>query len=107
MSRDDKNKQPLLRSILNLSNVTGNIAYFLFLTGIAMTYIWNSHYAEKTRRKINTTKKEIKGLRWNYVSAKSELMHRSKQSEVSKIVEPFGLKELTVPPKKIVVPHEQ
>ena len=33
---------------------------------------------------------------------KSEVMFRSKQSELSKAVAPFGLKELTVPPIVLV-----
>ena len=40
------------------------------------------------------------------MTAKSELMYKSKQSEVAKMVEEMGLKELTAPPYKIVVKQD-
>ena len=37
-------------------------------------------------------------LQYEYKTIKSEVMFRSKQSELAKAVEPFGLKELVQPP---------
>ncbi len=88
---------------LSYDNIVRNIPFMVFLAIIAMFYIWNTYYSEKTRRDIDNIKKELKGQRWHYVSAKSDLMYKSKQSEVSKVVEKYGLKELVSPPKKIVV----
>jgi hypothetical protein len=61
-------------------------------------YIYNGHNADKTIRNINRTAKEVKELQHEYKTVKSEVMFRSKQSELSKAVEPLGLKELTVTP---------
>ena len=75
-----------------------NIGFFLFLASLAVVYIYNGHYADKVSRDINRTGKELKELQYEYKTLKSEVMFRSKQSELAKAVEPFGLKQLTQPP---------
>ncbi|HEX5001131.1 MAG TPA: FtsL-like putative cell division protein [Bacteroidia bacterium] len=85
------------------NKISGIIPYTLFLTLIALVYIANSYYAEKTVRDIDSTTKELKTLRSEYISDKSELMFNSKQSEVAKVVAPLGIKESTEAPRKIVV----
>jgi hypothetical protein len=54
-------------------------------------------------RNIDKIKKEMKENRAEFISVKSEMMFRSKQSEVAKAVEPLQLKEATDPPRKIIV----
>jgi hypothetical protein len=66
-------------------------------------YIANGYYAEKSVREISRINTELKELKSEYIISKSELMFMSNQSEVAHAVAPFGLKESTVPPKKIVV----
>jgi len=78
--------------------IVKNIPFFLFLSVLAVIYIYNGHYADKTVRNINKVNKELKELQYEYKNLKSEVMYRSKQSELAKAVEPLGLKELTVPP---------
>ena len=78
--------------------VVRNIPFFLFLTLLAVLYIYNGHYTDKLVLKINTTEKQIKELEYEYKTIKSELIFRSKASELIKAVEPLGLKELTVAP---------
>jgi len=70
----------------------------LFLATLAVVYIFNGHYADKTIRKINRTAKEVKELKYEYIAVKSKVMYQSKQSELVKVVEPLGLKELTESP---------
>jgi hypothetical protein len=77
--------------------------YIFFLTGTALVYIANSYYAEKTIREIDLTSKEIKELRSEYISVKSDLISKSNQSQVATLVSPAGLKESRIAPKKIVV----
>lgn len=77
--------------------------YIFFLTLIALVYIANSYYAERTVRDIDRVTKELKTLRTEYISGKSELMFVSKQSEVAKAVAWQGLKESVEAPKKIIV----
>jgi Bacteriodetes cell division protein (FtsL-like) len=77
------------------------IPYLGYLTIIAIVYISNTYYAEKTFRQIEKTKLELKELRFQYISSKSELMFYSKQTEIAKRVIYTGLKETTIPPFKI------
>jgi hypothetical protein len=75
----------------------------LFVLGLALFYIGNTHYAEKTVRKINYVQAEVEDLRADYTTLKSDLMFASKQSEVARKVKAYGLKESLIPPTKVVV----
>ncbi|HEY9364770.1 MAG TPA: FtsL-like putative cell division protein [Chitinophagaceae bacterium] len=83
---------------LNYQSIVQQVPFFLFLAALAVLYIYNGHYADKTVRNINRTAKEVKELQYEYKTVKSEVMFRSKQSELSKAVEPLGLKELMISP---------
>ena len=89
-------------SLLGYSWVMKNISFFLFLAALAVVYIYNGHYADKISRDINRTNKELKELQYEYKTLKSEVMFRSKQSELAKAVDPFGLRQLTQPPYVLV-----
>lgn len=91
---------------INYRMFVTNMPFIGFLAVLALIYIANSHLAEKRIRRINKLGKEIKELKWEYLNVKSELMFRSKMSEVSKSVEPLGLKQLNSPPQKIVLKKE-
>ena len=80
-----------------------HVPFILFLGLIAILYIANGYYADDKIREENKTKNEIKELRTEYISSKSDLMFVSKQSEVAKAVEPLGLKEPVVAPMKIEI----
>ena len=82
--------------------VVRNIPFFLFLAVLAIVYIYNGHYADNTVRSINKVNRELKELQHEYKTLKSEVMFRSKQSELAKAVQPLGLKELVVPPAVLV-----
>jgi hypothetical protein len=75
----------------------------IFVMALGLFYIGNTHYAEKTVRKINNTQAEVEDLRADYTTMKSDLMFASKQSEVAKKVKVFGLEESLEPPHKIVI----
>jgi hypothetical protein len=83
---------------LNYQSIVKQVPFFLFLAVLAVVYIFNGHYADKTIRKINRTAKEVKELKYEYIAVKSKVMYQSKQSELVKVVEPLGLKELTESP---------
>lgn len=86
------------KRLLNYHSIVRQVPFFLFLAMLAVVYIYNGHFADKTIRSINQTAKEVKELQYEYKTVKSEVMFRSKQSELAKAVEPLGLKELTVAP---------
>ncbi|MBI5856137.1 MAG: hypothetical protein HZB42_00700 [Sphingobacteriales bacterium] len=83
---------------LNYHSIVKQVPFFFFLTLLAVIYIYNGHYADKAIRNINRINKEVKELQYEYKAAKSDVMFRSKQSELVKAVEPLGLKELTGTP---------
>lgn len=86
------------RRLFSYRWIVKNIPFFLFLSVLAVIYIYNGHYADKTIRNINRVSKELKELQYEYKSLKSDVIFRSKQSEMAKAVEPLGLKELMAPP---------
>jgi hypothetical protein len=89
---------PRWKRLLNYQSIVKQIPFFLFLTGLAVLYIYNGHYADKTIRNINKTSKEVKELQYEYKTVRSEVMFRSQQSELVKAVEPLGLKEILTTP---------
>jgi hypothetical protein len=100
MSELNENKESKRewKRLFNYDWVVRNIPYFLFLSVLAILYIYNGHYSDNTIKDINKTSKELKEAQYEYKSMKSEVMFRSKQSELAKAVEPLGLKELMQPP---------
>jgi len=87
---------------LNYQSIVKQVPFFLFLALLAVIYIYNGHYADKTIRNINRTAKEVKELKYEYIAVKSEVMFQSKPSELIKAVEPLGLKELVQTPVVLV-----
>jgi cell division protein FtsL len=83
---------------LNYQSIVKQVPFFLFLAILAVFYIYNGHYADNTIRNIDKTAKEVKELQYEYKNVKSEVMFRSKQSELVKAIEPLGLKELAKTP---------
>ncbi len=90
--------KPDWKRFLSYKWVVKNIPFFLFLAALAVLYIYNGHHADKLTRKISATEKHIKELEYEYKTIKSEVIFRSKASELIKAVEPLGLKELTTAP---------
>ena len=87
--------------MLSYQWIVKNIPFFLFLCMLAIIYIYNGHYAEKTIKEINRNTRELNERKYEYKTVKSELMFQSKQSEVVKAVEPMGLKVLLQPPYRL------
>jgi len=75
----------------------------IFGMALGLFYIGNTHYAEKTVRKINHVQTEVEDLRADYTTMKSDLMFASKQSEVARKVKQYGLSESLNPPFKVVI----
>ena len=75
-----------------------HLPFVLFLALLAIVHIANNHIAEGNVRSINKLEKEIKGFRWEYMTNKSELMFKSKPSEVAREVKKDSVFELRTPP---------
>lgn len=90
-------------SFLSDERAIQHIPFVLFLALIAILYIANGYYADDKIREVNKINNQIKELRTEYISSKSDLMFISKQSQVAKAVAPLGLKEPVVAPMKIEI----
>jgi hypothetical protein len=104
MESTKKEKEPRFhwKRLLNYQSVVKQIPFFLFLALLAVVYIYNGHYADKTIREISKTERELKELQYEYKTVKGEVLFKSKQSELVKAVEPLGLKELMAAPVVLI-----
>lgn len=96
-------KSILTGSFLSREKLLQVLPFVFFLTFLGVCYIANGYQAQKVFRNLSKTTNEIKELRSEYITTKSELMYISKQSQVARATAPFGLLELTSPPNKIVL----
>ena len=87
--------------LLSKDSVLSNLPFLVFLAILAMLYIGNTYYAEKTFKAIEKTKNELKELRFQYITVKADLLYYSKQTEIAKRIATTGLKEPVKPPYKI------
>lgn len=90
------------KRLLNYQSVVRQVPFFLFLAMLAVLYIYNGHFADKTIREISKTERELKELHYEYKTVKGDVLFRSKQSELVKAVEPLGLKELMAAPVVLI-----
>lgn len=104
--------QKMVESVLRVFGIDDFISYtqvmhnFLFVVAIVfigILEIFNTHLAVRLNRGINKKQEVIKELRWEFMTVKTDMNQKSKQSELQKILEPTGLKSLQEPPKKIEV----
>jgi hypothetical protein len=92
---ENKKKVFKWNRFLNYSSIVKQIPFFLFLSVLAVIYIYNGHNADKTIRKIGKASSELKDLQGEYKSVTGDVLLRSRQSEMVETVRPLGLKELT------------
>ena len=63
--------------------------------------------AQSLVRDINKKAKELKELRWDYLTIKSDLMYKSKLTEVLPRAQTMGLEELNMPPYKLTIKKKE
>ena len=83
------------------------LPFLIFIAFLAFIYIANNYYAENKVRNINKLRKEMKELRYEYITSKSKLMNLSKQSQIAKKLNDKGVKESTDPIKTIQVKNSK
>lgn len=96
-------KKLFVEGVVSKEAATEMLPFLVFLSLLTMLYIANSHMAVNNIRDIDKLSKEVKELSWEYKSLKADLMFKSKLTEVAKKVDTLGIKELTEPPKKIII----
>ena len=90
------------KRVLNYQSIVRQMPFFLFLAFLAVIYIYNGHYADKTIRDISKTAREVKELQYEYKTVKGAELFQSKQSELLQVVQPLGLKEMTQAPVVLI-----
>jgi cell division protein FtsB len=100
MNKNNQNKESKneLKKRFTHRWMVKNVPFFLFLALLAIIYIYNGHYGDKSIRSINKAQNQLKEMQYEYKTLRSEVMFRSKESELAKAVQPLGLKELLAPP---------
>jgi hypothetical protein len=93
--------------ILNNKKTRQIFPYLLFLAFLAFVYITNDYVLENKVREIAQMERQIKELRFEYISVKSDLMTLSKQSQLEQRLESMGIKENKEPVKTIVVRNKK
>lgn len=89
--------------------VIKHLPYVSFLVFLSLVYIAIGYSAEDSVRQINRDKSELKEMRSEYITIKSDLMYTTKQSELVKVLQVRGmtLEESSQPPKKIEVSNQE
>lgn len=96
-------------SILTKEHAVRLLPFILFLALLFVGYIANSYYADKITRRTDRIHKELKELEFEYITSKSELMQRSQQSEVARMLDSLGtgVSESLEPPYKIFISQNE
>lgn len=94
-------------NFLSNDNVVRSLPFIFFLTFLGILYIANGYYAQNTVRDLYKVGNELKVLRSEYITLKSDLNYNSKQSQVAQATAPYGIIESITPPTKIVVTKEE
>lgn len=61
-----------------------NLAFFGFLASLVVVYIYIVHNGQGKVRQYQTLRKEVRELRWDYLTRRSELMVASQQSSLAR-----------------------
>ncbi|QYJ68562.1 FtsL-like putative cell division protein [Flavobacterium litorale] len=80
-----------------------NWGFIVFLIGIAILMIANTHNYEQKIYHIKELENEVKVLRSEFVDRRSELMELKMESTVARKMRKRGIYPASVPPKKIKV----
>ncbi len=83
--------------MLNYQSIVKQIPFFLFMTALAVVYIYNGHVADKMMRKTIKSGRELKDLQNEYKSVKGEALLHSRQSEVTDAAAALGLTKSSGP----------
>lgn len=94
-------------SFLTKEKVLGNMPFILFCAGLMITYIAYGYHTERVVRDLNRVDQELKELRSESITVRSQLQKAEQQSQVAADIGDLGLKESRVPPVKMEVKEEE
>lgn len=88
---------------MSASLVLKNLPFVLFLGFLTVIYIANAHFAEKQIRQIQSLQQDVKELKRQYNSLKSENMYNSRLAEIEEDVKGTGLMKKQGRVKRIII----
>lgn len=74
------------------------LGLIVFIGLLAIPYVYNSHQSDKKHRRSEKVKSELKELRAEYITLKSEIVGQNKQSDVAKRLSDKGLTPISEAP---------
>ncbi len=94
-------------NFLSGDNVVKSLPFIFFLTFFGLMYIANGYLAQRTVVDLHRVGNELKALRAEYITIKSDLNYNSKQSQVAQATDSLQIIESVIPPTKIVLSEEE
>ena len=91
---------------MSASLILKNLPFVMFLGFLTVVYIANAHFSEKQIRQIQYLQKDVKELKRQYNSLKSEIMFQSRLAEVEDEVKSLGLRKKAGSVKMIKVEND-
>jgi len=91
----------VIKDLFSYRWILNNLVFFLFVAFLAVLYIANGHAADKMIRDINATTKNIKDLKFEFKTLKSQEISHSRQAEIVQAAASQGLKLPVQPPVHI------
>jgi hypothetical protein len=105
-AQNDKKILPQLNidwgKYLSMRLLLQNVRFLLFIAVLIIGYISIVHKYDKLLKEVGATEKNIKNLEYDLKAKKSDLIYRSKASELIKAVAPLGLTELKDAPVVLI-----
>lgn len=92
---------------ISQEKVVGSVPYVFFLTMLGILYIGHGYNAQQIVRDLDKVGNELKEMRSEYITIKSDLNYKSKQSQVAQATVDLGIKGSTTPPSKILVDQSE
>jgi outer membrane murein-binding lipoprotein Lpp len=88
-------------TFLGKDKVLDHMPFMLFLVGVAILYISYGYHAESTVKKMYLLESQVKDLKSQDLTLKSDLEQVKQQSNVAQAIKEMGLKESVEQPFKI------
>jgi hypothetical protein len=79
-----------------------NLVFALFLTGIGLLYIWNTHRAERIARYSDQLQREIRELKSEYMTLHAQMSLNRRQTDMMRIIDSLKLKPMEQPPFRLI-----
>lgn len=95
-------KREKIRRGLSLRKVDDYLRFVIFLCVIGLLYVWNSHYAERQVKMVESLEVQVESLKARYLLKQSTLSAGTRLSEIKDVVDTLGLRPQNEPVFRLV-----